>query len=61
VTSLNMTSTGRHENWKPLRTWTMPITPTQRRRSAITMTTSLGPCSSFISPKGFWQNQKMVI
>ncbi|MBA0776206.1 hypothetical protein Gotri_011229, partial [Gossypium trilobum] len=25
-----MTSTGRHENWKPLRTWTRPITPTQR-------------------------------
>ncbi|MBA0702628.1 hypothetical protein Goari_022267 [Gossypium aridum] len=26
-----MTSTGGHENWKPLKTWTRPITPTQRR------------------------------
>ncbi|KAK8299713.1 hypothetical protein V6Z11_D05G336600 [Gossypium hirsutum] len=55
-----MTSTGRHENWKPLRTWTRPITPTWRRWSAITMTTSLGPCSSFISPKGCWHNRKRV-
>ncbi|PPD99403.1 hypothetical protein GOBAR_DD03566 [Gossypium barbadense] len=55
-----MMSTGRHENWKPLRTWTRPITPTRSRWSAITMTTSLGPCSSFISPKGCWQNRKRV-
>ncbi|MBA0566826.1 hypothetical protein Golob_011605 [Gossypium lobatum] len=25
-----MTSTGRHENWKPLRTWTRPSTPTRK-------------------------------
>ncbi|MBA0624624.1 hypothetical protein Godav_009948, partial [Gossypium davidsonii] len=55
-----MTISGRHENWKPLRTWTRPITPTRRRWSAITMTTSLGPCSSFISLKGCRQNRKRV-
>ncbi|MBA0624631.1 hypothetical protein Godav_009949 [Gossypium davidsonii] len=27
-----MTSIGRHENWKPLRTWTRPITPTQNKK-----------------------------
>ncbi|MFQ6661588.1 hypothetical protein Gotur_029695 [Gossypium turneri] len=55
-----MTSTGGHENWKPLETSTRPITPTRRRWSAITMITSLGPCSSFLSPKVCWQNQKRV-
>ncbi|MFQ6661582.1 hypothetical protein Gotur_029694 [Gossypium turneri] len=55
-----MTCTVRHEDWKPLRTWTRPITPTRRRWFAITMTTSLRPCSSIISPKGCWQNQKRV-